>query len=174
VGLYTEGGQTAVVDAVYMSIENAAKYWKDNGSHKHHALILITDGVDLGSAFTRDELVDRLRTEDIQIFVIGLVRQVGERERKKALDLLNLLAQETGGQAFFPNSLSELRKVAQKITREIRTQYFISYIANESIQSNTFHRVQVTVAEAPGQEKRIAVARSGYFAAPKMLNIKRP
>jgi Ca-activated chloride channel family protein len=158
-----------VVDAVYVAIEALVKSKRSlDGSNRRRALVLITDGEDRGSKHKRAELAELLHKEDIQIYVIGLTRQVeGKRERDKATDLLKFLAQETGGRAFFPNSVSELRGIAEEITRDLRTQYLIGYIPANGNQSNTFHKVQVTVAESAGGEKRAAVTRVGYLAAPR-------
>jgi Ca-activated chloride channel family protein len=167
--LYVEGGLTAVMDAVYVAVEAMAKSKRSmDGSNRRRALVLITDGEDRGSRYKRTQLAELLHKEDIQIFVIGLTNQIEERRaREKALDLLSFLAKETGGRAFFPNSVSELRGIAEEITRDLRTQYLIGYTPTGGNQSNTFHKVQVTVAESQGKEKLVGVTRVGYIAAPR-------
>jgi Ca-activated chloride channel family protein len=165
---YAEGGQTAVIDAVQLSIEYASKNRKGMDGNRRLALVLVTDGEDRASRFKQAELAERLHREDIQIFVIGLVNQLeDDRARRKATDLLKFLAQETGGRVFFPRSSSELRGVAEEITRDLRTQYLIGYMPASGKASNAFHKVQVTVAESHGREKRAAVTRVGYIAAPR-------
>ncbi len=163
--LYVEGGQTAVIDAVYVCIEYAAKNRKRIDGNRRRALVLITDGEDRRSEYKRAQLLELLHREDIQIFVIGLTSQA--EDRKKATDLLNFLAQETGGRAFFPKSTSELRGIAEEITRDLRTQYLVGYIPAGANANNIFHKVQVTVAAAQGKEKRVGVTRVGYIAAPR-------
>jgi Ca-activated chloride channel homolog len=166
--LYVEGGQTAVIDAVYVSIDYVAKNRKMIDGNRRRALVLMTDGVDRGSQFRRAELAELLHKEDVQIFVIGLIKQIDEKKaREKATDLLNFLAEETGGRVFFPNSVSELRGIAEEIIRDMRTQYLIGYTPAGGNQSNTFHKVQVTVAESQGKEKRVGVTRVGYITAPR-------
>lgn len=166
--LYIEGGQTAVIDAVLLSLEYAAKNRKGMDGNRRLALVIVTDGEDRASRFKRDALAERLHKEDIQIFAIGLVKQIEEKKsRDKATDLLKFLAQETGGRAFFPNSTSELRGIAEEITRDLRTQYLVGYIPANNKASNTLHKVQVKVAESQGKGKRVAVTRVGYIAAPR-------
>jgi Ca-activated chloride channel family protein len=166
-GFYTEGGLTAIIDAVYLSIDYAAKNRKSIDGNRRLALVLVTDGEDRGSHFKRAELAELLHKEDIQIFVIGLVNQLEDsKARKKATELLKFLADETGGRAFFPDSISELRGISQEITRDMRTQYLIGYLPTSGNQSNTFHKVQITIADAQGRDRRIAVTRIGYIAAP--------
>lgn len=165
---YVEHGQTAVIDAVYVAVEALAKSKRSLDGSRRRALVLITDGEDRVSQYKRAELAELLHKEDIQIFVIGLTNQLETKKaREKATDLLNFLAQETGGRAFFPKSASELRGIAEEITRDLRTQYLIGYTPTGKNPGNTFHKVQVTVAEGQGQQKRAAVTRVGYIAAPR-------
>jgi Ca-activated chloride channel family protein len=166
--MFIEGGQTAVIDAVLLSLDYAAKNRKGMDGNRRLALVIVTDGEDRASRSKRAELAERLHREDIQIFAIGLVKQIEDgKSRDKAKDLLKFLAQETGGRAFFPNSTSELVGIAQQITRDLRTQYLVGYIPANAKAGNTFHKVQVTVAESQGKEKRVAVTRVGYIAAPR-------
>ena len=78
----------------------------------------------------------------------------------------NRLAKETGGRAFFPNSLSELNDIARDISNDMRTQYTISYSPTNSARDNTFRQIRVAVASPQG-EKRIALTRSGRTASPQ-------
>lgn len=165
--LYTEQGQTAVIDAVHVAIEGLAKSKRRLDSNRRRALVLITDGEDRASQYKRSELTELLHKEDIQIFVIGLTNQIeGWRERGEARDLLKFLARETGGRVFFPNSASELRGIAEEITHDLRTQYLIGYTPTGVKPGKSFHKVQVTVAESQGKGKLVAVTRVGYIAAP--------
>jgi Ca-activated chloride channel homolog len=167
--LYIEGGQTAVIDAVYVALEHLAKSRKSNDGNRRRALVLLTDGDDGGSQYTRSQLAELLHREDIQIFVVGLVNQVEKgHARDRAAELLKFLAQETGGRAFFPKSTSELQGIAEEITRDLRTQYLIGYVPAGGNQSKTFHKVQVTVADSQGRGKWVAVTRVGYIAAPHL------
>jgi Ca-activated chloride channel family protein len=69
---YVEGGQTAIIDAVYLSAEHVSEYRKgDEGDRRRRALIVITDGEDRNSFYKQEQLFARLREEDVQIFVIG-------------------------------------------------------------------------------------------------------
>jgi Ca-activated chloride channel family protein len=75
------------------------------------ALIIITDGEDRNSFYKQEQLFSRLREEDVQIFVLASSANsttkldLFERaSRDKAVNLINRLASETGGRAFFPQS----------------------------------------------------------------------
>jgi Ca-activated chloride channel homolog len=171
--MYPQGGQTAVVDAVYLSAERVGQYRQGNAlnDRRRRALILITDGEDRDSHYRQEQLFGQLREMDVQIYVIGFVNEL-EREggiirrsqRERAMNLLNRLASETGGRAFYPTALSELPGIAQEITRDMRTQYVLSYSPTNRARDGSFRRVRVAVAEGPNGERRIAVTRPGYTA----------
>ena len=169
---YVEGGQTAIVDAVYVSAEHVAEYKKGgNDDRRRRALIVVTDGEDRGSQYNQEDLFQRLREEDVQIFVIGFVNEldkdgglIRKSPREKAVNLINRLAKETGGRAFFPESLSELPKIADEIVRDLRTQYVVSYSPTNKERDGSYRAIRVTVADASGKDKRIALTRSGRIA----------
>jgi Ca-activated chloride channel family protein len=171
--MFIEGGQTAVIDAVYLSAEHASERRKNDPveDKRRRALILVTDGEDRESFYKQEQLFESLKEEDVQIFVIGFVNEldkergfIAKSKRQKAVDLLDRMAKETGGRTFYPNSLSELPGIADEITKDLRTQYVISYKPIAAARPGEFRPVRVAVADGRGGEKRIAVTRSGYTA----------
>ncbi|MFS8084477.1 MAG: VWA domain-containing protein [Acidobacteriota bacterium] len=170
--LYIEGGQTAVVDGVYLAAEHVAEYRKgDNNDRRRRALIVVTDGEDRASYYPEAQLFQRLREEDVQIYVIGFVNELDAEKgfirkspKDKAVNLINRIASETGGRAFFPQSISELPEIANEIVRDLRTQYVISYDPTNKSHDGTYRTIKVTVADVPGRDKRIALTRSGRTA----------
>ena len=180
---YVEGGQTAVIDAVYLSAEHVSEYRKgDEGDRRRRALIVITDGEDRNSFYKQEQLFARLREEDVQIFVIGFVNEL-EKEaglirkspREKAVNLIKKLASETGGRAFFPESISELPQIANEIIRDLRTQYVIAYNPTNKTQDGTYRAIKVTVDQpSDSSEKRIALTRTGRLARKEGQGTPRP
>ena len=84
--------------------------------------------------------------------------------RDKAVSLLNRLASETGGRAFFPTSLAELPQIANEIVHDLRTQYVVSYAPTNKAHDGTYRTIRVSIADAPGEGKRIALTRTGRTA----------
>jgi Ca-activated chloride channel family protein len=171
--MFIEGGQTAIVDAVYLSSEHVSKYKKSEfDDRRRRALILVTDGEERNSFYKKDQLFAKLREEDVQIFVIGFVNEldkdnggmIRKSSREEAVNFINRLAKETGGRAFFPNSLSELPSISNEIIRDLRTQYIVSYNPTNKARDGSFRSIRVAVAEGTGGEKRIALTRSGRIA----------
>lgn len=169
---YVEGGQTAIIDAVYLSAEHVSEYKKgDEGDRRRRALIVITDGEDRNSFYKQEQLFARLREEDVQIFVIGFVNELDKEAglirkspREKAVNLINKLASETGGRAFFPDSVADLPQIANEIIRDLRTQYVIAYNPTNKAQDGTYRAIKVTVDQPSGSDKRIALTRTGRLA----------
>ncbi len=180
--LYVEGGQTAVIDGVYLAAQHVAGYKKgDDNDRRRRALIVITDGEDRNSFYKQEQLFAKLREEDVQIYVIGFVRELDKEgglirksPRDKAVNLLNKLATETGGRVFFPESLSELRQIANEIVRDLRTQYVVAYNPTNKTRDGSYRSIRVTVAEDSGRDKRIALTRSGRVAAKEGATSPKP
>ena len=183
--MFIEGGQTAVVDAVYLAAEHASERRGKSGDpaeeKRRRALILVTDGEDRNSFYKTEQLFESLKEEDVQIYVIGFVNElekergfISKSKRDKAVSLLDRMAHETGGRTFYPTSLSELPGIAEQITKDLRTQYVIGYRPVTKGRPGEFRPVRVAVADGRGGEKRIAVTRSGYTAKPSQSSAPQP
>ncbi len=170
--LYVEGGQTAIVDAVYLTAEHVAEYKKgDDSDRRRRALIVVTDGEERDSFYTEAQLFARLREEDVQIYVIGFVNELDKEgglirksPRDKAVNLIKKLATETGGRAFFPQSLAELPQIASEIVRDLRTQYVLTYNPTNKTRDGSFRAIKVAVEDGSSRDKRIALTRNGRVA----------
>ena len=179
---YVEGGQTAIIDAVYLSAEHVSEYRKgDEGDRRRRALIVITDGEDRNSFYKQEQLFARLREEDVQIFVIGFVNELDKDQglirkspREKAVNLINKLASETGGRAFFPDSVADLPQIANEIIRDLRTQYVVSYNPTNKVQDGSYRAIKVTVDQPANSDKRIALTRTGRLARKENQSNVRP
>jgi Ca-activated chloride channel family protein len=178
--LYIEGGQTAVIDGVYLAAEHISEYRHGNDDdRRRRALIVVTDGEDRQSFYRQVQLFQRLREEDVQIFVIGFVSEldtdkslIRKSSRETAVNLLNKIAGETGGRAFFPQSVSELPEIANTIVHDMRTQYVISYDPTNKSHDGSYRTIKVSVADAPGQDHRIALTRLGRTAGQTSTAVK--
>jgi len=167
------GGQTALLDALYLSLEHAQKY----GKHRRKAIVLITDGEERNSYYTRDQVLEQLRRSDVQVYAVGfteglseaaIFRQTESRrisgQEKKARKLLEELARESGGRAFFPQSLEELDTIASTIARELRTQYALGYYPSSPERDGSWRSVRVEVLPDKDRGSLTARTRAGYYA----------
>jgi Ca-activated chloride channel homolog len=157
--------QTAMLDALYL----AADYANKEGKNRRKAVLLVTDGLDNDSYYKFNEVVNHLREVDVQIYLIGFINDLDKDSglfkrspKDKAEGLLNKLAEETGGKAFFPKELSEVHSIAQQISTDLRTQYSIGYYPTNSRKDGSFRAVKVLVNS--GSRRLIARTRNGYTA----------
>ncbi len=171
--LYIEGGQTAIIDAVYLAVENVDEYEKSKkvNDRKRRALILVSDGEDRNSYYNEKQLFELLRESEVQIYVIGFVSElskdggfISKSPQDKSKAFLQRLATETGGKAYFPNGASDLPGLAKEISNELRTQYSIGYIPSNDARDGTFRNIKVVVEDGPNKERRIAITKAGRTA----------
>ena len=171
--IYIEGGQTAIIDAVYLAADQVTKYEKATSGvdRKRRALILVSDGEDRSSFYTQQQLFDLLRESDVQIYVVGFVKDLSSDKgfitkspQGKARAFLERLASETGGKSYFPNDVSELNGIAREIASELRTQYSIGYLPSNDRKDGTYRNIKVMIDDGPNKQKRIALTRAGRTA----------
>ena len=168
--LFVEGGETAIIDAVFQAAKKVEQYKKTDNKEeiKLRALILVSDGDDRNSTYKVEQLFNLLRDSDVQIYTIGFTGELSQKpeddsvsRQEKAKSFLSRLAEETGGKAYFPASLDELPKIAKEIAGELRTQYLISYSPTNEIRDGSFRKIKVEVIEGENKEKRTAITRTG-------------
>jgi Ca-activated chloride channel family protein len=160
--------QSAVIDAVYLATQYVQEY-KPADQLSRRALIVITDGDDNSSYYKLDDLKKLLSKTSIQALVIGYdidaVAKRSGKNAKRAIDLLTQIAKETGGQAYFPKSNTELEEVANRVLQTLRRQYVIGYRRAGQSKAASYHSVSVSVLDDPSRDKRTAITRPGYVDA---------
>lgn len=168
--LFIEGGQTAIIDAVYLAAEKVDTYEKSRNPNerKRRALILVSDGEDRDSYYNEQQLFELLRESDVQIYAIGFTTDLSKEggfitksPKAKSEAFLRRLAEETGGKAYFPQAITELETIARDIASELRTQYIVSYYPTSTENDGRFRNIRVVVDDGPSKQKRIAITRTG-------------
>ncbi len=154
------GGGTAFYDAIYFACRD--KLQQDQPRHKfRRAMVILTDGEDNESRYTRDQALEMAQKADVVMYVISTnithAETVGDR-------VVRYLAQETGGRAFFPFKVEDLEQSFENIANELRHQYNIFYRPEPLKTDGLYHTVDLRVKDRPGLVVR---ARKGYYA-PKM------
>jgi Ca-activated chloride channel family protein len=161
-----EGGQSAVLDALYLAVDHTAKHAQ---KERRQAVVLITDGEDRQSFYKLEDTVKFLRATNVQVFIIGIVFMLDKESglirqspRDKAEKLLATFAEESGGRLFFVKNLNELAKAVAEIVHDLRGQFLISYQPTNSGKTS-FRKVDVKLVEAPDRKKWSVIARPGYY-----------
>jgi Ca-activated chloride channel homolog len=151
-------GGTALRDAVVAS----AEHLKLNGRLDKKVLFVVTDGDDNASNESLEQAVKELQQEGgPQVYAIGIL---GEEEHpRRARKALELMAERTGGMAFFPKTLDEVDEISKTVAHDIRHQYLIGYKPTNPRSAGGFRQVKVE-AKAKGHGKLIVRTKSGYYA----------
>ena len=147
--LYVEGGQTAVFDALYLGAEYLAKNRTDPNAVRRRALILVTDGEDRNSYYTKDHLLRYLVSTNTQVFTVALTKDLQANKVDKAFRFLSELATDTGGRTYFANTRADIERVSNEIIKDIRMQYVLGYIPSGGESPKGARKVLVSVAENP-------------------------
>src|ERR1019366_545556 len=154
------GGGTALYDAIYFACRD--KLSQDQPRYKfRRAIVIVSDGDDNQSRYTRDQALEMAQKADVVIYAISTNITRIETDGDK---VLKYFAQETGGRAFFPFKVEDLDQSFENIANELRHRYNISYRPEPLKTDGLFHVIDVRVRE----RKNILVnVRRGYYA-PKM------
>lgn len=154
------GGGTALYDAIFYASRD--KLLQDQPRHKfRRAMVIVTDGEDNQSRYTRDQALEMAQKADAVIYAISTNISRTETDGDK---VLKYLTQETGGRAFFPFKVEDLEQSFENIANELRHQYNIFYRPEPLKTDGLYHTVDLRVK---GRKELIVRARKGYYA-PKM------
>lgn len=157
-------GPTSLHNALYIALKELAKQ-KTAAELRRRAIVLLSDGEDTASLVTDDQVLELARHSEVSIYCISLrPNRAADRERlafSQAAYLLSTLAKESGGQVHFPNSLSELDGVYERIAEELRTQYSLGYVSANARRDGKWRRIVVRV---PQREDLLIRHRVGYYA----------
>jgi len=93
--IYIQAGQTTLFDAIDLMADGLNKQASDSPK----VIVMITDGEDRASKASAAQVIEKLKSLNIPVYVIGLVQELEPKQRQKATDLLRRISLETGGQA---------------------------------------------------------------------------
>jgi VWFA-related protein len=156
----TPGGPrgTVLYDTVWLA---AREKMREEVGRK--ALIILTDGDDVGSRIKIEEAIEAAQRADTIIYPIlyedprytnpffGGVSGEGPMQR---------LARETGGTVFRVDRKHSLRNIYDQIQQELRSQYALSYSSSNPARDGSFRRIEIKTAKKDYKVQ----ARRGYYA----------
>jgi Ca-activated chloride channel family protein len=168
------GGMTALIDTVYLGLSRMKK-----ASHPQRAVVILSDGMDNHSRYSRSELLRVALEADVQIYAIivdgaagggstggapfrpSLVGKPGDQAAaRQGPELLEELADKTGGLYFHARGDAEAKEAMVKAGEAVRNQYVIGYQIADSGTPGKYHRIRVK-STVP---KVNVHARSGYYS----------
>lgn len=147
-------GETALYDAVIDAIDHLQL-----SPQKRQALVIVTDGGDNASRHSFREMLDTVKKSGAQIYCVGLYDPY-DRDAKPGL--LRQLAKESGGEFYFPSSVTEVTNLMRVIARDLREQYTLGFMPKERTVVQGWRSVRVIVSGIG--KKQISVhTRPGYI-----------
>src|SRR5882762_1825124 len=164
-GVKQLGNQTALYDAIWQFCNE-----KLRSAVGRRVLVVITDGEDTYSRANIRDAIDIAQRTETTIFAIstraGFLSTVpgveaGETKDKKDRDLVTL-ADETGGMAFFTGDMLSLERSFNKISKELRAQYLVTYKPLNDRYDGSFRKIDVKLAE--GRKDLKVRTKHGYSA----------
>jgi Ca-activated chloride channel family protein len=154
-------GGTALYDALLASADQL----RLNARLERKVLFVVTDGEDNASRENLEETVKRLQGENSpSVYAIGILGD--EEHPKRARRALEIIAQRTGGLAFFPGTLDQVDEISRQVAHDIRNQYTIGYKPTNPRASGGFRTIRVE-AKTKGHGKLAVRTKSGYYAGPQ-------
>lgn len=164
-GVKKSGKQTALFDAIWQFCDE-----KMRSVPGRRVLLLVTDGEDTYSRANIRDAIDIAQRTETTIFAIstkaGFLATVpgveaGQVSDKKDRDL-QTLAEETGGAAFFTGDMLSLERAFNRISKELRAQYLVTYNPTNKVYDGTFRKIDVKLVQGRGDLK--VKTKRGYSA----------
>ncbi|MCU1343560.1 MAG: hypothetical protein JWN92_2983 [Candidatus Acidoferrum typicum] len=173
------GGGTALYDAVYAASQqllNKSPLPAGPNTDVRRVLVVISDGDDNSSNRSRGAAVEMAQRAGVIIYSISTstewVNIDDERDPAKRINrkyekgegdhVLEQLALETGGRAFFPYRVDDLGQSFLDIGDELRHQYALAYSPGNRAPDGRFHTIRIQV----GRKDLIVRSRKGYYSVP--------
>ena len=173
------GGGTSLYDAVYAASNHLLKNSPlppGPNPDVRRVLVVISDGDDNSSNRSRGESVEMAQRAGVIIYSISTstdwittedekdpARRINRKYEKGEGDqVLEQLALETGGRAFFPYKVDDLGQSFLDIGDELRHQYALAYSPAGRAPDGKYHTIRIQT-----DRKNVVVrARKGYYSVP--------
>ena len=173
------GGGTSLYDAVYAASNHLLKNSPlppGPNSDVRRVLVVISDGDDNSSNRSRGESVEMSQRAGVIIYSISTSidwasaedeKDPAKRVQRKYLktegdQVLEQLAQETGGRVFFPYAVDDLGQSFLDIGDELRHQYALAYSPAGRAADGKYHTIRIQT----DRKDVIVRARKGYYSIP--------
>jgi Ca-activated chloride channel family protein len=137
-----DGAGTSIYDAVLLG-SRALELRADD---RRRVIILVTDAGETTSRTDFDSARKEAVRSNALLYTIVVRPVKSESGRNTAGEhALETMTDTTGGAMFYPDSAQELGSIFDRIDRELRTQYRLSYYPNVRGPANTYRSIEVKV-----------------------------
>jgi len=155
-------GSTSLFDALITTIDDL------NSETGRKVLIICSDGLDNTSRHRIDDVLEKMKASpDLTVVVLGTVatdrtfgpyRTVAIAQEGK--DVLQKMADQTAGYAFFPKSLKDVDRMRELIRTFIKSQYSLAYRSTNRKTDGSWRNIRI-LCKRKGVTLRY---KNGYFA----------
>jgi len=160
-------GFTALWDGMYLGIKELK-----NSRYRRKAMVVISDGGDNHSRYTKSELRSLLKEADVEVYAIGVfdpciqyIRTCAIRLEEKTGPLqLDEVTSVTGGRVFSAHDSAELSGAVTQISHELRNQYVLGYYPNNRCRDGKWRTLKVHLAGSASHASFRLYAKKGYYA----------
>jgi len=181
------GVRTALYDAMFMASNDLLR-----GVEGRKAIILLTDMLNNQSRVGFPQASVSIVQSQASLYVVsktvivrrqamnqrrvvwlhGIYRRlfgdgdyVEEFFRKREGEMTDL-AERTGGRCLFPEDYDRIGDAYDEIARELRNQYYLTYVSNQRMTPDSYHRITLEYTRPSGK----LIHRQGYYFQPKPLS----
>ncbi len=179
------GWRTVLYDAMYLAAAEQLK-----GIEGRKAIVLLTDCVDNDSRVNFHEASLAIVQSQASLYVVSktiMMREAAQREPrvqflsdvlkkvsgdptanyvdeyfKKREEEMIELSEKTGGRCIFPADYNRIKHVYSEIARELKSKHFLTYVSNQELKPNSFHRISIEYLKPASK----IIYRKGYYHLP--------
>jgi len=155
-------GRTSLFDAIHMAlgVMKAAQ-------HERRALVIVSDGGDNRSRRTFTAIKGDMLEADVQLYAMGIFdpegASQGSREEAEGPQVLDNLAEITGGRHFPVLNVGTLPEVSTRIGQLLRNRYLIGYNPTNASRDGRYRGIKLNLAAAADPGVHVQY-RKGYYA----------
>jgi len=155
-------GQTALLDAIYLAIQKM-----QDARYSRKSLLIFSDGGDNHSRYSEHNVKAAIRESDVTVYAVGTYEHwVSTQEEMLGPELLESIADTTGGQAFTLTNANDMPAVSRAIGVQLRHQYLLAYVPPPASHDGKWHKINVKLHPPKALHLFLHVnARTGYYAS---------
>jgi VWFA-related protein len=177
------GLRTDLYDAMFEAAQDQLR-----GIDGRKAIILLSDFLNNQSVMGYQDAVRAVVQSQATLYIISktvMVREAARTERRVVMlnDIYHRLfgdadyideffdrkeaqmtdlAEKTGGRCYFPPNYNMIKDVYKRVAQELRNQYYLTYISEQTKEANSYHRITVEYLQPSSR----LIYRQGYYFKP--------
>ncbi|HSF15663.1 MAG TPA: VWA domain-containing protein [Vicinamibacteria bacterium] len=154
-------GKTALYDALLSAFGELDRL------EGRRSLLLFTDGDDAGpaeqgSTAPMEEALEKAKLSEVTIYTVGFTGWGPDGSYSVNRPFLTSLAESTGGRAFFPEDVEQVKAAFAEVQEDLHRHYRLAYMPTRGLGKDDAAWRQLRVNVKDRQELRVRT-RQGYY-----------